>query len=82
MRTLLAVRQKSREPNFLEVIDSFVLVAYASLAALRTLLHRLLACRNFTLDSEDLVFQYKQKNDFYELWQQYKLLKTMDRKPL
>ena len=38
LRTLLAIRQKSREPCFWEVMDSFVLVAYASLAASRTLL--------------------------------------------
>ena len=44
-RTLLAIHKKSREPSFWEVIDSFVLVAYASLAASRTLL---LACLNFT----------------------------------
>ena len=37
LRTLLAIRQKSREPIFWEVMDS-VLVAYASLAASRTLL--------------------------------------------
>ena len=34
------------------MIDSFVLVAYASLAASTTLLQRLLACQNFTLKSE------------------------------
>ena len=33
LRTLLAIRQKSRKPSFWEVMDSFVLVAYASLAA-------------------------------------------------
>ena len=38
LRTLLAIRQKSREPSFWEVMDSFVLLAYASLAASRTLL--------------------------------------------
>ena len=38
LRTLLAIRQKSREPSFWEVVDSFVLVAYACLAASRTLL--------------------------------------------
>ena len=37
LRTLLAIRQKSREPSFWEVMDSFVLLAYASLAASRTL---------------------------------------------
>ena len=38
LRTLLAMRQKSLEPSFWEVMDSFVLVAYTSLAASRTLL--------------------------------------------
>ena len=38
LRTLLAIRQKSRAPTFWEVIDSFVLLAYASLAASRILL--------------------------------------------
>ena len=66
LRTLLAIRQKSREPSFWEVMDSFVLVAYASLAASRTLLQWLLACLNFTLDSEDLFYWYKRKKWF--LW--------------
>ena len=61
LRTLLAIHQKSQEPSFWEVMDSFVLVAYASLAASRTLLQRLLACLNFTLDSEDLFCWYKRK---------------------
>ena len=42
LRTLLAIRQKSREPSFWEVMDSFVLLPYASLAASKTLLLRLL----------------------------------------
>ena len=37
LRTLLAICQKSQEPSFWEVMDSFALVAYASLAASRTL---------------------------------------------
>ena len=36
--TLLVTRQKSREPSFWEVMVSFVLVAYASLVASRTIL--------------------------------------------
>ena len=51
LRTLLAIRQKSQEPRFWEVMDSFVL-AYASSAASRTLLQQLLACLNFTLESD------------------------------
>ena len=61
LRTLLAIHQKSREPSFWEVMDFFVVVAYASLAASRTLLKRLLACLNFTSDSEDLFCWYKRK---------------------
>ena len=61
LRTLLAIRQKSREPSFWKVMDSFVLVAYASLAASRTLFQRLLPCLNFTSDSEDLFCRYKRK---------------------
>ena len=59
-RRLMAIRQKSRV-NFLEMMDYFLLSAYASLAVSRTLLQRLLACLNFTLDSEDLSSWYKQK---------------------
>ena len=51
LRTLLAIRHNSREPSFWKVMDSF-----ASLAASRNLLQRLLACLNFTLDSEDFSF--------------------------
>ena len=47
--------------KFLESDDSFVLEAYASFAASRTLLQQLLACLNFTLDSEDLFCWYKRK---------------------
>ena len=56
LRTLLAIRQKSWERSYWEVMDSFVLVAYASLAVWRTHLQQLLAFVNFTLDSEDLFF--------------------------
>ena len=59
-------------------MDSFVLLAYASLAALWTLLQWLLAGLKFTLEAEDLSFWYKQKSDIYELWQQHKQLKTME----
>ena len=48
LRTLLAIHQKSGEPSFWKVMDSFVLLVYASLAATKTLLQRLLACLNFT----------------------------------
>ena len=47
-------------------MDSFVLLAYARLAASRTFSQRLLACLNFTLDSEDLFCWCKWKKWF--LW--------------
>ena len=56
----------------------YFLLAYASLAASRTLFQQLLACLNFTLDSEGLFCWHKQKSDFYELWQQHNYLKTME----
>ena len=59
-------------------MDSFALLAYANLAASRILLQWLLACLNFTLDSEDLFCWYRQKSDFYELRQQHKQLKTTE----
>ena len=54
LRALLTIHQKSQVPILWEVMGSFVLVAYASLAVSRTLLHRLIACLNVTLNSEDL----------------------------
>ena len=66
LRTLLAIRQKSWEASFWELIDSFVFLVYTSLAAARNLLLQLLACLNFPLDSEDLFCLYKQKKWF--LW--------------
>ena len=61
LRTLLAIRQKSREPGLWEVIHSFFLVADASLAASRTFLQQLLACLNFALDSEGFFSWYNRK---------------------
>ena len=58
LRALLAIRQKSQEPSFWEVMDS-----YASLAASGTLCFK----NSFTLDLEDLLCWYKRTNDFYEL---------------
>ena len=61
LRTLLTIRRKLREPSLWEVMDSFGLVAYGSLRDSRTLFQQLLACLNFTLDSEDLFCWCKQK---------------------
>ena len=59
-------------------MESFVFLAYTSLTASRTLLQQLLACLNFTFESEDYPFGTNKKSDFYELWQQHKQLKTME----
>ena len=61
-KTSKEIPESSRlELSFWEVMDFFVLVACASLAVSRTLLQGLLACLNFTLDSEDLFGWYKRK---------------------
>ena len=59
LRTLLAIRQKSRELSFWEVMDSFVLLVYASLAASNNLLQQSLACLNLAVEADDLFFWYK-----------------------
>ena len=58
-------------------MDSFVVLAYASLAASRTLSQQLLACLNFRITRFIRLVQTK-KGDFYEIWQQRKQLKTME----
>ena len=79
LRTVLVVLygQKFEVLRFWKLMYSFVLLAYESLAASRTLSQQLLACLNFSLDSEDLSFWYK-KSDLYKLWQQHKQLKIME----
>ena len=67
LRTLLVICQKSWESSFWELMDSFVLLVYASLAGSRTLLQQLLACLNCTFKSEDFSFGTNEKSDFYEL---------------
>ena len=64
LRTLLAIRCKSQESSLWEVMDSFVLLAYASLAASRTFSQRLLTCLSFNLESEDFSLWYKRKKWF------------------
>ena len=49
LRTPLASRQKSREPSFWEMMDSFVLVAYASLATITSLSELYFRFRRFIL---------------------------------
>ena len=49
LRTLLTIHQKPQEPRLWEVTDSFVLVG------VWTLFKTLVACLNFTLDSEGLM---------------------------
>ena len=61
LSTLLAIHKKSWEPGFWEVMESFVLLAHATLAASRTPLQQLLTCVNFTLESDDLSFWCKRK---------------------
>ena len=80
LRPLFGICKKYLEPSFWEVMKSFVLLAYASLAASKALLQWLLACFNVTLDSEDLFCWccWKQKSYFYELWQQHKELENTE----
>ena len=49
-RTLLVIRQKSREPSFWEKIDAFV----SKCGSFKNHCTTMLACLNFPLDLEDL----------------------------
>ena len=69
---------KVTRAKFLGSDGLFCLITYASLAALRTLLQRLLVYLNFTLESEIYLFATNENSDFYGLWQQHKKLKTME----
>ena len=62
--TLLAIFQRSWEPRFLEMMNSFALLPYASFAVSRTFLQQLLTCLNFAFYSEALFCWYKQKKWF------------------
>ena len=75
LRTVLATHQKSWEPSFWKVMDSFVLLGYASFAASRTFLQQLLASLNLRI--RFILSLQTKKSEFYELWQQHKQLKTM-----
>ena len=68
LRTLLAICQKLRESSFWELMDSFVLLACASLAASRTILQRLLACLNFTYDQKDCLNPNKNSHNYAMKW--------------
>ena len=56
LRTLLAVHQKSQEPSFWEVIDSFVLLAYMSLAASVTACQLQWDLNTYVLDGDTDMF--------------------------
>ena len=66
----ISILSKLERAKFLES-NSFVLLAYASLVAPRALLQWLLACLNFTLESQELSFWYKWNEwglTWYFLW--------------
>ena len=54
LKTLLPIHQKFQEQIFWEAMSSFGFLLYGRVAASRTLLQQLLACLNFTLESEHL----------------------------
>ena len=72
------MRKKSRDPSFWEVIDSFVLLVYASLAASRTLFATITSLYKLYFKIQIFFVSTNEKSDFYELWQQHKLLKIME----
>ena len=56
-------------------MDSFALLASESLAASKTFFATITSLSELNFDS---FCWYKQKSDFYKLWQQHKQLKNME----
>ena len=77
LKTLVVVRQNYRKPSLWEVIDSFVLLALASLIASVTLL-KITSLFELYFSFRRFILLVQTINDLYELWQQHKLLKTME----
>ena len=59
-------------------MDVFVLVTYASLADSRIVLQMITSLPELYFRFRRCILLVQAKNDFYELWQQHKLLKTME----
>ena len=64
----MAIRQKSREPSFWEVMDSFYFISMCKFGSFKNPSTNLLI----------YPFGTNKKSDFYELWQQHKQLKTIE----
>ena len=75
-RTLLAIHQKSREPSFWEVMDS----CFSNICKIGSFKNPFITITSLS----ELYFQYiysagtNEKSNFHEVWQQRKLLKTIE----
>ena len=78
LRTLLAIRQRSREPSFWEVMDSFVLVAYENLENFKNPFATIINLSELYFRFRRFIVGTNEKRDFYELWQHHKMLNTME----
>lgn len=78
LRTDLATCKKLWGSRLWIVTDSLVLLTYAGLSNSRTLLQVLLSYLNLSLEREDHSVD-KNKNDYYELRRQDKLLKATEK---
>ena len=58
--------------------DKLCFISIYKLDSFKNPFARLLACLKWTLDSENLFCLYICKSNFYELWQQYNQLKTLE----
>ena len=60
LRTLLAICEKSQEPNFWEVMDS-CFISVCKFGSFKNFMQRLLVCLNFTSEAEEISFLHKRK---------------------
>ena len=78
LRTLLAIRHKSREPSFLGSDGLFCFSSICKFDSFKNPFATITSLSELYFRFKDLFCWYKRKSDFYELWQQLKQLKPME----
>ena len=78
LRTLLANRQRSREPSFWEIMDSFVKIGICKFGSFKNPFATITSLSELSFRFRRATLLVQMKSDLYELWQQHKQLKTME----
>ena len=79
LRTLLAIRQKSRDPSFWEVMNGiFYFINICKFSSFKNPFATITSLSEIYFKSRRFILAVQKKSDFYMLWQQHEQLKTME----